>query len=299
MSRARSGRCWDKHAFNTVRKEKESACRDEKMKRRPPHSDSKEKAMTSLKPVTRRTLGEQVALQVLQLISEGGLKPGDKLPTEHELCKLLKVGRSTLREGLRSLAFVGILEMHAGEGAYVAVSQMSLAEIEDAIRQTVLKTEQDINNLAEARILAAADTAKLCAERADPQEIQELGNVIERQRRCIEEGREDAFWDLDLEFHRKIASGSKNPVLVRFLKTLRDLLHEYMVKSHQVPGACREAYEQHRKIYEAIKEGQGSVAQQTMRDHLKEFQQRYIRVFRASRSTLAETWRQKAKAPAK
>ena len=75
--------------------------------------------MSTLRPVSRVTLAEQVATQISDQISEGRWKPGEKLPTEAELCNALRIGRSTLREALKSLAFVGMVQMRPGEGTYV------------------------------------------------------------------------------------------------------------------------------------------------------------------------------------
>jgi DNA-binding FadR family transcriptional regulator len=72
--------------------------------------------MKNLKPVSRVTLGEQVAAQLAEQISGGRWRPGDRLPSESELCAALRIGRSTLREALKSLAFVGLVQMRPGEG---------------------------------------------------------------------------------------------------------------------------------------------------------------------------------------
>ena len=75
--------------------------------------------MDRLKPVSRVTVGEQVALQLAGMIREGRWRTGDKLPPEGELCRALGIGRSTLREALKSLAFIGMVRMRAGDGTYV------------------------------------------------------------------------------------------------------------------------------------------------------------------------------------
>ena len=75
------------------------------------------KAIGPLKPVSRTTLSEQVALQLAAEVAAKRWQPGDKLPSEAELCRAFNVGRSTLREALKSLAFVGIIRMRAGGGS--------------------------------------------------------------------------------------------------------------------------------------------------------------------------------------
>src|SRR5512132_3634253 len=84
--------------------------------------------MSNLKPVSRVTLGEQVAAQLADQIAEGRWQVGEKLPSESELCATLGIGRSTLREALKSLAFVGMIRMRPGEGTYVTGGSSYLAD---------------------------------------------------------------------------------------------------------------------------------------------------------------------------
>src|ERR1044071_1659432 len=97
--------------------------------------------MPSLKPVSRVTLSEQVASQIADQILQNRWLPGEKLPTEAELCSTLRIGRSTLREALKSLAFVGLVQMRPGEGTYVLDGTQLLV---DRIRaRGLLKTERE------------------------------------------------------------------------------------------------------------------------------------------------------------
>src|ERR1700761_4666766 len=106
--------------------------------------------MTALKAVSRVTLGEQVALQLADLISEAHWAPGTKLPSETSLCKSLNVGRSTLREALKSLAFIGMLQMRPGDGTYVAEGYGRV--IDPIAAKGLLKTEQDLTDVCETRV---------------------------------------------------------------------------------------------------------------------------------------------------
>src|SRR3954467_13387169 len=104
--------------------------------------------MGSLKPVTRVTIGEQVALQLAEMISEGRWTPGQKLPTEGELCRSLNIGRSTLREALQSLAFVGMGRMRPGGLAYVAGRTPGM--LDRILARGLLKTERDLAYVCDA-----------------------------------------------------------------------------------------------------------------------------------------------------
>ena len=78
------------------------------------------RAAAGLKPVSRTTLSEQVAKQLASEIESGRWKPGEKLPSEADLCRVFNVGRSSLREALKSLSFIGLISIRAGGGSYVA-----------------------------------------------------------------------------------------------------------------------------------------------------------------------------------
>src|SRR6185369_18064908 len=105
--------------------------------------------MKTLKPVSRVTLGEQVAAQLAEQITQGRWRSGERLPSESELCAALNIGRSTLREALKSLAFVGLVQMRPGEGTYVTDGAQLLADRISA--RGFLRTEKDLEEISEAR----------------------------------------------------------------------------------------------------------------------------------------------------
>src|SRR5690242_3059629 len=119
--------------------------------------------MRNLKPVIKTTLGEQVALQLADMISDGKWTAGQKLPSESELCGALHIGRSTLREALKSLAFVGMVRMRPGEGTYVA--ERNNLFLDRILGCGTLKTEQDIAEVWEARMVLETELAAFAAER--------------------------------------------------------------------------------------------------------------------------------------
>jgi GntR family transcriptional repressor for pyruvate dehydrogenase complex len=81
-------------------------------------------AVGEMRPVTRTSLSDEIVAQITELISREVLKPGDRLPSERELCKKFGVGRTSLREALRSLAVMGILDGRVGEGTFVSHSNV-------------------------------------------------------------------------------------------------------------------------------------------------------------------------------
>jgi GntR family transcriptional repressor for pyruvate dehydrogenase complex len=222
--------------------------------------------MPTLKPVSRVTLGEQVASQLSNQIAEGRWKPGEKLPSEAELCFALNIGRSTLREALKSLAFVGMVQMRPGEGTFVLDGSRHL--MDRIMTRGLLKTDKELQDVGETRLLIEGEIAALAAVRADERDIEQLDALLDEMKRSLSgEGRD--FVDLDVEFHMAIAQSAKNQMLYELLSPIRGVLKEWIGKSQQVPGVQLNAHKHHGRILAAIRSHEPEKAKQEMRLHLQ------------------------------
>jgi GntR family transcriptional repressor for pyruvate dehydrogenase complex len=233
----------------------------------------------TLKPISKTTLSEQVAGQIGEMISSGQWKSGDRLPSEAELSKGLLVSRSTIREALKSLAFIGLVQMRTGQGTYVAGS--APRSIDHLLAHGVLNTEKELTDLIDARMALETELATLCVQRATDQELQHLGQLIKEMENSLQ-GSGKEFLDLDLQFHLSIAAYSKSQVLAQLLRTIRGLLQEFIKKSAQMPGDRDLAYAGHLKIFEALRQRNCRKARAAMRDHLQDSLRRYRAHLRTS-----------------
>jgi GntR family transcriptional repressor for pyruvate dehydrogenase complex len=231
------------------------------------------------------TLGEQVAAQLSDQIAEGRWKPGEKLPSESELCFALNIGRSTLREALKSLAFVGMVQMRPGEGTYVIEGSSLL--IERIMARGTLKTDKELQDVGEARILLEGETAALAAERADARDLEQLDALMDEMKRSLNgEGRD--FVDLDVEFHLAIAQCAKNQMLFELLSPIRGVLKEWISKSQELPGIQQNAHRQHGKILAAVRKREPDKAKHEMRTHLQTCEKMFSLLGRLSSKEHAE-----------
>lgn len=222
--------------------------------------------MSTLKPVSRVTLGEQVAAQLSDQITEGRWKPGEKLPSESELCSALKIGRSTLREALKSLAFVGMVQMRPGDGTYVIEESGNL--IDRIMSRGLLKSEKELQDVGEARMLIESEIAALAAARAESDDLKALDDLLEEMGLSLT-GNGRRFVDLDVEFHLTIAKSAKNQMFYELLTPIRGLLTEWISKSQELPGIKESAHRQHGKILAAIRGREPEKARHAMRTHLQ------------------------------
>jgi GntR family transcriptional repressor for pyruvate dehydrogenase complex len=228
--------------------------------------------MSNLKPVSRVTIGEQVALQLASMISDGKWQIGDKLPPEGELCQALHVGRSTLREALKSLAFIGMVRMRPGDGTYVAERAPGL--MDRMLARGLLKTQKDLTDVCEARLVIETELAALAAQRAESTDLDTMEDLVRRSERSLRGG-DRPLQELDLDFHLAIASGAKNNVLRHLLMDIRGVLMEWITKSQELPGLQENAVVQHKRIYESIRDRNSQKAREEMATHLTTFQRAY------------------------
>lgn len=222
--------------------------------------------MSTLKPVSRVTLAEQVAAQISDQISEGRWKQGEKLPSEAELCSALRIGRSTLREALKSLAFVGMVQMRPGEGTYVI--QQSRLLIDRIMECGSLKTDKELQDVGEARLILEGEIAALAAERAEAEDLERLESIMGEMNRSMANSDRD-YVELDVEFHLAISQCAKNQMLYELLSPIRGVLAEWISKSQELPGIQENAHRQHKKILAAIRERNPEKARHAMKAHLQ------------------------------
>jgi GntR family transcriptional repressor for pyruvate dehydrogenase complex len=227
----------------------------------------------TIRPVSRTTLGEQVAKQLVEMITAEKWKAGEKLPSEADLCRAFNIGRSTLREALKSLAFLGMVRMRAGEGTYVTEGPSMF--FERVLTAGALTTEKEISDWCETRIALETELVALCAQRATDPDILRLKTIVKRMEEAVET---DSFGNIDLEFHLAIAAASQNRVLSHMLRAIRGLLHEWIMKSQQTLEAKKIAHQQHVAILRTIMRRNPSRARAAMSSHLKTFQRGYALV---------------------
>ena len=147
------------------------------------------KSLEGFAPVPRATLSEQVAKRLAARITAGDWQPGEKLPSEAELCRVFSVGRSSLREALTSLAFIGLIRVRAGGGSYVA-DRPSAYFTSAWLNSGLLTNAKALHEFVEARLVLEAELAALCAERITPQELAGMEMLVDRMKESVNDAEE-------------------------------------------------------------------------------------------------------------
>lgn len=164
---------------------------------------------------TRRTsvIGD-AATQLERMITSGEWPVGTRIPPEGELTKKLGVGRNSLREAIRALVHMGLLQTRQGDGTYVRASSGLSVALERYARQA------DVYFVLETRRGLEREAARLAASRRTDQDLAALESAITRQRQAIKAEDEDSLIDADIQFHRAVISAAHNPVMVDLLSHL-------------------------------------------------------------------------------
>ena len=227
---------------------------------------------SKFKPIDKTSLSEEIAGQIMSLVSSGDLMPGQKLPSERELCLRFGVGRSSLREALRCLTIVGVLETRVGEGTFLAMNRDKF--IGKVLEWRVATERKNVENLMSVRLALETETAANAALHTNDTEVRKLEALLARMRASI--GNPEQVAAADIAFHLGIAEASANELIFDLLNLIRSQLEQGLMKVSSFPGASENAYNEHVLILNAIRARDAETAKALMRDHIGKALKRYV-----------------------
>src|SRR5512144_1781270 len=217
-----------------------------------------------VEPIKSTRIYEEIVRQVKDLIAQGRLKSGDQLPPERELAERFRVSRTSVREALRSLQRRGLIEIRAGEGAFVR--DVSVKALIEPLALVILPHREAVGELFEARLLLEPAIAALAARRASREEIAEMDRILEDQAKEVAAGRTGMLQDTAL--HAAIANSAHNRAITRIVNALMDLLTQSREESLHMPGRPTRSHQDHRRILAAVQRRDEVAAHRAMLDHL-------------------------------
>jgi len=179
----------------------------------------------SFKQIKKTRIYEEVADQIQKEIFDGELKPGESLPSERELCKVFGVGRQAIREALRTLSVMGLIEINSGIKGSV-VKEVGITQYMEAVREHLFLLfrvgEETILEIMEVRKYIEFGISRSVAEKATEEDFENLDRLIREMKACG--GDIHAYFPLGVEFHKQLALATKNQVFYLIWKILYDIL---------------------------------------------------------------------------
>jgi GntR family transcriptional regulator, transcriptional repressor for pyruvate dehydrogenase complex len=229
-------------------------------------TDSNVELFKTIDSERRGTTSEGVIAQLREMIHRGDLRPGDRLPPERDLAKLLGVSRPTLRSGIHSLAAVGILQSRQGAGTFVVKSDGSPSLDSNSLRLMASLHGFTSAEMFEARQALEMAIAYLAAERATSDHMATMAEEITGMYASLDEP--EQYLIHDMHFHQTIAAASGNRILTALMNMIATILLDERRKTVHRSRDLKESAEMHRRIYRAIRERNTEEARNAMRDHL-------------------------------
>jgi GntR family transcriptional repressor for pyruvate dehydrogenase complex len=208
----------------------------------------------------------KIAALISREIDRGQFKPGDKLPTEHELASQFDVSRNVIREAIACLRSDGFIDSRQGIGAFV---------LEPKDRQTIridgsdLQKAQNVRGLFELRAIIEIESAALAAARRSEAQLEAVRSALDDMNG--EKKWSAAGIDADLEFHRRVAAATSNDYIVTFLsfisQNMRETIRQARV-NHALEAIVEATITEHVAIFEAIAAKDALAARLAMKTHI-------------------------------
>lgn len=213
----------------------------------------------------RRSISEQVANRILAMIKSGNLKSGDQLPTEAQMTIAFSISRPPLREALKALTIMGVLESRQG-GRYT-VTDLSPSRLIAPFNIMLSAADYDANQQFEAREVVDVALVRLCAERANPDMRHRILKLAVDGRAFHNDAL--AFRLLDIEFHDALYVAANSKMLCTMAQGLYDVGLDVRRVASTVPGIIEKSVRQHIEVAEAVMAHDASGAAAAYRRHLE------------------------------
>lgn len=226
----------------------------------------------------KKARAADIARQLEELILEGSLDVGEKLPSERLLAKRLSASRSLIREAMKELQGRGIVETIHGKGSFVS-GIIHHPERDNAINRIYSDHPRMLYDLLEVREVLEGQATKLAATRATQKDVHRIRKAFNAMSDMkADESNREQMAKLDFEFHQSIYEASHNPILVHTLQNLMQLMHDSVLVSvdnlYHRANAKSQIDDYHRLIFNSIVDSHPQRAENAAMDHVRDIRDR-------------------------
>jgi DNA-binding FadR family transcriptional regulator len=246
---------------------------------------------------TNMTRSTAICRHLEELILDGTLQPGDKVPSERQLCQRLNVSRPLIREALKELRGRGVIDTLHGKGSFV-VGMLSKAENTNPLNRLYESHPRLLYDLLEVRELLEGQAAMLAAERGTEKDFYKITKAFNAMNDAPQDDNELVnAAHRDHDFHRSIYEASRNPVLIHTLQSLMQLMLNSVMACvsnlyHRSPQKSQIDMH-HQQIFEAVTERKPDIARKVAMDHVRHIKERMLEIEREEqRLVRAKIWQE-------
>jgi GntR family transcriptional repressor for pyruvate dehydrogenase complex len=216
-------------------------------------------------PVLKQSLSDRLARRIRRLIQTGDYHEGDRLPTIMEMARRFGVGHPSVREALKKLETMGVVEIRHGSGVYVSRSHEVLVLASPDFTGTV--TKKLLLDLIQARIPIEIQSVAFAAQQCTDEHLAEMRRLLTTAGQNL--ARDEVLNSVNMAFHRQIALASGNTVLAQLLDVLQDLFTEEQRLILGIFGSRERDHQEHLSILNALEQRDEPLAVERMRTHLE------------------------------
>ena len=215
--------------------------------------------------VARTSLGQRAAQTIKEMIVSGALRPGEALPPERELAVMLGISRPSLREAIRALSAMNVLEARHGGGTYVTSLDPRL--LAQPISFLLQVRPQATGQLFEVRSVLEVGAVRLAAANATDEQLAALERLAEQAGKELR--RPERYLELDLEIHATIVESTHNALFVSLYQSVADLSTEGRRRAVRAAQVRHRAHEDHLAVISALRQRDADTAAAAMQRHLE------------------------------
>lgn len=228
-------------------------------------------------PVSLGRVSQVIVDQIRLLIHQGRLRPGDRLPSERELCARFGVSRVTVREALRVLEASGLVEIRVGARGGAFVTTPSNTRVGEGLADLIMLSPVTASEVTEARMVFELGIVPIVVQRATKEDIAALKEICARQRAALKNG--SYSMSLSAEFHVRVASSTHNAAIETLVRSFHGpLLMSLNEAKTAAPAMGRRGNAEHQHFVEAIEIGDVDAATKIMDEHLRRTAQRVAQI---------------------
>jgi GntR family transcriptional regulator, transcriptional repressor for pyruvate dehydrogenase complex len=220
-----------------------------------------------LKPLRSMPVKERVTRRLVELIESGTLGPGEKLPGERDLSEQLQVSRGTVREAVQFVQALGLVEIRHGAGTFVR-SSTAPSELQAEWRQWTVRHAARVHDLLEVRKALEPFAAELAAARIEGEQLSAMAEALREMESAVERSDTTALVQADVAFHHAFCEAAGNAALLELADAMGQQLLRERGAVFGLPKRPARSLVEHRKIYDAIRAGDGRRARQSVIAHL-------------------------------
>lgn len=218
------------------------------------------------RPVNVDRVSQVIVDQIKLLIRDGRLMPGDRLPSERELCQRFGVSRVTVREALRVLEASGLVAIRVGARGGAFLTSPSAERLGEGLADLISLAPLTAANVTEARIIVELGILPLVVERATDEDVAALAEMVEDGEHAVEDGVYTV--EMSAAFHTRVAACTHNPAIEMLVQSFHGPLLMSLQESHATAPMGHRGTEEHRELTEAIQNRDLVAARAVMTRHL-------------------------------